>query len=231
MDNKKSFILFTDVYESITELSLEEKGQLLDAIYSYAIHKKTTSLSPVAKMAFTFIKREMDRNKEKWEQIRQRNVENGRKGGRPKEPKKPSGLSGNPKNPVTVTVNATVTDTVNVNEEEQIKLPQKKINSLALTRGQILSYLKAVPGLTQTELQEQAKLCNNYMGMSSWDIKDPGIFFRKWLTRYMSEKVAKQKQADKIAEQNKVLPNLTEEERQRNFAKIAEIRKQVISKL
>lgn len=234
MNNKKSFILYTDVYDSIKELSIGDKAQLLDAIYQYVIEDKVPNLTPISKMAFSFIKREIDRNDDKWESIRERNVENGKKGGRPKnpeEPKKPTGLSGNPKNPVTVTVNATVTDNVNVNEEEQIKLPQKKINPLALTRGQIISYMKAIPNITQSEVQEQAKLCNNYMGMSSWDIKDPGIFFRKWLTRYMSEKKTKLIQEKKIEEQNKYMPDLTDEERERNFKKIAEIRKEVISKL
>ena len=232
---KNSFILYTDVYDSIKDLSLVEKGKLLDAIYTYSITGQQLELSKPIKIVFSFIKREIDRNYKRWEDIRQRNIENGKMGGRPrldnnpKEPKKPSGLSGNPKNPVTVTV----TDTVNVNDnvEEDIKLPQKKINSLALTKGQVISYLKAVPGLTSTELREQASACNTYMGMSSWQIKDPGIFFRKWLQRYMTEKATKQKQADKLAEQDKVLPDLTPEQREANFKKIAEIREGVLKKL
>lgn len=115
--------------------------------------------------------------------------------------------------------------------DEDVKLPSKKTNSLALTRGQILSYLKAVPGLTSTELHEQATACNTYMGMSSWQIKDPGIFFRKWLIRYMTEKKVKQAQVEKLAEQDRVMPDLTPEQRERNFRKIDEIRRGVLAKL
>ena len=32
--NKKSFILYTDIYESVKNLSLKEKGKLFDAIFN-----------------------------------------------------------------------------------------------------------------------------------------------------------------------------------------------------
>ena len=118
MTNKKSFILYTDVYDSLKDLSLEDKGKLFDAMYQYTLTGKTKELSDITKMAFSFIKREIDRNNEKWEIIRDRNEENGKLGGRPKlinnpeEPRKPSGLIDNPENPVTVTVNATVKDII-----------------------------------------------------------------------------------------------------------------------
>lgn len=116
-------------------------------------------------------------------------------------------------------------------DDEEIKIPSKKTNPLRLTRGQVISYLKAFPGLTTSELNEQSDLCNNYMGMSSWEIKNPGLFFRKWLTRYMTENKAKQVQSQKQAEQDKVLPDLTPEQREMNFKKIDEIRKGVLARI
>ena len=70
-------------------------------------------------MAFSFIRKQIDRDNQKWEEKAQRSRENGAKGGRPQtksrlleKPKKPTGFSGlseKPKKP------DTVTDNVNVN--------------------------------------------------------------------------------------------------------------------
>lgn len=93
-------------------LTLQQKGKLLDAIFEYSEKNKETKLEPVVKMAFNFIKEDIDINQEKYEARVKRNRENGQKGGRPrkkketqrnpKNPKKPTGLSGinmNPKKP------------------------------------------------------------------------------------------------------------------------------------
>lgn len=78
---KISFILYTDVYESIKCLSQEEKGSLLDSIYQYAISDKEVALSSTAKMAFSFIKRSIDRENSKWEKTRKERIRAGRIGG------------------------------------------------------------------------------------------------------------------------------------------------------
>lgn len=109
-------------------------------------------------------------------------------------------------------------------EEEEVLIPSKTTNPLRLSRGQVVSFLKGFPTLTSTELKEQMKLCNNYMGMSSEKFKNPGLFFRGWLERYSKEKKAKQLQVKREAQQNTALPDLTEEEREKNFRKIAEIK-------
>ena len=100
-----------------------------------------------------------------------------------------------------------------------------------LTRGQTTSFLKAFPGLTSIELHEQVNLCNNYMGMSSWEVANPGLFLRKWLSRYVTEKKKKEIENEKLIAQNKVLPNLTPEQRERNLKKIQEIREGVLAKI
>lgn len=103
MTNKKSFILYTDIYEAIKTLPITEKGNLLDSIFQFVINGKENILKPETKMAFNFIKTSLLRDAQKWEDIRLRNITNGKKGGRPRlnnKPRKPSGLFGNPKNPV-----------------------------------------------------------------------------------------------------------------------------------
>lgn len=78
---KKSFILFTDVYEDIKDFTPSRKGELLDAIYQYAITGKVIKLSPLAKLAFGSIARSIDRESKKWEIQKQKRVDAGRLGG------------------------------------------------------------------------------------------------------------------------------------------------------
>lgn len=101
---KKGFILYKDNYEQIQQLSTEEKAELLDAIFEYNISGDTKPLTPIVKVIFGFLKLQFDRDILKYNNICERNRDNGLMGGRPrlnaKEPKKPSRFSGNPNNPV-----------------------------------------------------------------------------------------------------------------------------------
>jgi len=131
MNMKRSFLLYNDNYEAIKDLSLTDKGRLLDTIFNYSKSGTIPNLPPVVKVAFGFIRQTMDRDFQKWEHIRERNITNGKLGGRPKakqnpkEPSKPSGLFGNPKNPVNVNVNANVTANVK-------KIKTYTVNNLTL---------------------------------------------------------------------------------------------------
>ena len=103
MEIKKSFILYNSFYESIKELTVTDKAQLLDAMFLYHISGALPELSPVSKVAFSFMKSQFDRDIVKYKNIVERNRLNGAKGGRPPnnpvEAKKATGLSGKPKNP------------------------------------------------------------------------------------------------------------------------------------
>ena len=99
---KDSVLLYNSFYNAIKDLSLEEKGLLLDAVFLYNISGATPELPPVVRMAFNFMRDQFDRDSAKYEKRVEANRQNGLKGGRPTNPekaKKPSGLNGNPKNP------------------------------------------------------------------------------------------------------------------------------------
>ena len=76
-----SFILYTDVYDSIKDLPLEDKGQLLDAIFIYVINEEEIALSPTTKIAFSFIKRSLARNLTRWKKVKNARKLAGQKGG------------------------------------------------------------------------------------------------------------------------------------------------------
>ena len=72
MNVKNSFVLYNSFYEPIRDLTLEEKGKLLDAFFQYQINDEIPELSPAVKMAFGFIKPHFDRDLEKWENIKKK---------------------------------------------------------------------------------------------------------------------------------------------------------------
>lgn len=126
--SRESFILYKSFYLPIKELSIEEKGKMLDAIFQYHIEGTILELSPVCQMAFNFMKGQFERDDEKYQKVVERNRTNGAKGGRskenPDEPKEPSGFIGNPENPDapdTDTVDDTVTATENKKDKKKSK--------------------------------------------------------------------------------------------------------------
>ena len=100
---KDSIILYTNYLEKFSKLSAEQFGELIRAILEYQVTGEAPELEDIlVALSFDTVRPDIDRNNEKYDQMCQRNRENGRKGGRPRKeenPKKPSGFSKNPKEP------------------------------------------------------------------------------------------------------------------------------------
>lgn len=92
---RKSFVLHVDALEVLSELSDEQAGQLIKAIYSYHAGDDF-ELSGLLKAVFIPFKNQFQRDLEKYKEICERNKNNGKRGGRPR---KPTETHGNPKNP------------------------------------------------------------------------------------------------------------------------------------
>lgn len=93
----KAFLMYTEWEEQFSMLSDEDSGALIKAIISYcSAGSVPDTLSGAAKMAFSFMRAQIDRDAEKYDDACQRNRKNGKKGGRPKNPPV---FSDNPKNP------------------------------------------------------------------------------------------------------------------------------------
>lgn len=103
MENNRmltGILLFADYEEKLSVLTAEEKGNLLDAIFRYNRTGEVPENMPkLVQVIFSFIKDDIDRNREKYKNICERNRENGKHGGRPKKQEEnPVGLSDNPNN-------------------------------------------------------------------------------------------------------------------------------------
>lgn len=95
-------------YEYINQLEDLDDSQFRKVVVAMVDYDKTGThqdLDTLSKMAFKFIQKRIDYDKDRYLSICERNKNNGSRGGRPKkeenpeEPKKPNGLFGNPKKP------------------------------------------------------------------------------------------------------------------------------------
>lgn len=69
---KESFVLYTDMDEQLGMLDNEEAGKLMKAIFSYMrCGKPDVELTGATKMAFLFIRKTLDRDGEKYEQVKE----------------------------------------------------------------------------------------------------------------------------------------------------------------
>ena len=86
MKEKESFILYAQYLENIEMLSMEQRGILFTAILKYTADQPIPDFTDNAvKIAFSFIRSQIDRDAEKYNQIRAKRSEAGKKGGRPRK--------------------------------------------------------------------------------------------------------------------------------------------------
>lgn len=81
---KKSFVFYESWKCVIDELPPNVQLEIYQATAAYAINKETVALSDMAKVAFSFIKQDLDRNAKKYADRCLKNKENSVKGGAPK---------------------------------------------------------------------------------------------------------------------------------------------------
>lgn len=77
---KVSFLMYLDYEEQFNLLTDEELGQLMRAIMQYEKTKQAPKLEGTLKMAFSFIKAQLDRDRDKWEGTKNKRSEAGKKG-------------------------------------------------------------------------------------------------------------------------------------------------------
>lgn len=97
---KDSFVLYTKYLDNIQALSMEQRGMLFTSLMLYASGQEPEEMDPVTAMAFSFIKSQMDKDIEKYNETCAKRSEAGKLGGRPnkqEEAKKANGFSENQK--------------------------------------------------------------------------------------------------------------------------------------
>ena len=75
-----SFVLYTEIRETLSELTDQQAGKLFKAIVEYAATGIPPDLNGIVKVSFAPIKRAMDYNFERYEAVKAKRAEAGRKG-------------------------------------------------------------------------------------------------------------------------------------------------------
>ena len=130
---KKSFILYSDTEDILNELSNEQAGIVFKNIFKYVNDRDTDSMDLACRIVFKQISMQLDRDNEKYEQIKAKRSNAGAMGGRGNKKQEEANkanaffdkqIEANKAVNVTVTENVTVNDTDNVivNEKENICL-------------------------------------------------------------------------------------------------------------
>jgi hypothetical protein len=99
---KKAFQLYSDSRIAVDALTDEEAGQLIKAIFAHE-DGEATALKGALQSTFLLISNQLDRDRERYEEMCARNSKNGSKGGRPsangENPDEPAQTGENPNKP------------------------------------------------------------------------------------------------------------------------------------
>lgn len=105
---KQTFILYHSHFDFVSPLSMNQRGDLLTAIFAHERGEELPKLDKETNMAFIAIRQDLVRNAESYARKCEVNRMNGKLGGRPKDKtdketerllEKPNGYSNNPKKP------------------------------------------------------------------------------------------------------------------------------------
>ena len=80
-NSKKSFVLYHDIRTPLELLDDCERGKLFLAILNYSEFGTLPDFGGALQMAFAFIRAALDRDADKWEDVRQKRAEAGKQGG------------------------------------------------------------------------------------------------------------------------------------------------------
>lgn len=85
-EDNASFLMYKEWEELFESLdSMEEAGELIMALFAFAKRGEIAEFRGALKMAFIMMSNQLERDGVKWERNREKNIENGKKGGRPRK--------------------------------------------------------------------------------------------------------------------------------------------------
>lgn len=199
--DKKSFVLFLDLKETIDSLSDSQAGKLFKGIFHY---QKTgeVNLKGTLKTLFLNIKNTLDRNDQKWEDIKKKRSEAGKKHtGNQYTRQKMEQMEQNGTNG-TVSVSENVNVNVSVSEKEK-KKEKKDGTKMFLTLPDVATALPPTPSLLDIQSyglklgasQEYCEKFYNYYESIGW-VNGNGIEIKNWklvFSNWYKEDVARGK--------------------------------------
>ena len=190
MKEKKTFVFNAEWHEILVEYPPEIRLEVYDAIVAYAVGRAVCELSPMAKMAFSFIRKELDFNANKYNETVKKRSEAGRRGMESRyNSNKPNTCYGCYDDVTTITDNVNVNVNDNVNDNVNItplspsgdKSPQKAkkhkhgtYNNVLLSDKELGELLKLENGTDIIEFYSELK------EMKGYSYKSDYLAIKKW---------------------------------------------------
>ena len=84
-ENKKSFILYADMIHTVRKMGKDKAGELFMTILSYVNDENPLVEDLLVDLVFEPIKQQLKRDLSRWDKFKEKQIENGKKGGRPKK--------------------------------------------------------------------------------------------------------------------------------------------------
>lgn len=201
MEQKSSFVMYTEYLKHIQRMNMEQRGELFTAILCYAAGNEIPELDAAADMAFSFIRERMDRDNAVYMEKIEKRREAGKLGGRPTKAngfsekqtkaKKANGFSEKQNNPDTVT--DIDTDTVTDNNKKLFAPDDKSpcagkfllndATEYEVSENDVVIYQQLYPGI---DVRQELR------NIEAWCLSNPKNrktrngakrFFNGWLSR------------------------------------------------
>ena len=154
MEDKKSFVMYLDNKDVFYELNDKQAGRLIKAIFKYQETGEITD-DKTLKPLFISLKTTFDRDNKKWEEIKRKRSEAGKKGMENrwgKDNKKYQNITNNNKKYQDITnITDSVSGSVNVNVSVSEK--EKKKEKKEITKNNLLTPPTTLPTPTLDELR------------------------------------------------------------------------------
>ena len=189
---KDSFILYTEQKEVIDKLTDEQAGKLIKAIYEYVETDKMPQLDSLLEIVIIPFKQNIDRNIDKWEQIKQKRSEAGKIGAEIKKQKqaKQANVNFAKSKETNQAVNVNVNENVNVNDNVNVK--DKKIHFADYVTMTNAEYEKLVSTYSKEFADQCITVLDNYKGANGRKYKSDYRAILSWVIEKVKQEQAKE---------------------------------------
>ncbi len=200
-------MLYTDYLEHIENLNDDQAGKLFKAILAYATDGSTPSFKGALSMAFSFIKVQLDRDFEKYNEIVEKRREAGRRGGQKRSEQsqanqananfvKQSQANQADNDNVNDTDNVTVndTDTVSVINNNNTHTRDSQINKISFAEFVTMTnaeYNALIEKFGETDTKRMIEILDNHKGANGKVYDSDYRAILSWVT----DRLKKEKQS------------------------------------
>lgn len=204
-ENKKSFVLYTDIIHVFANLTDDEAGKLIKHLLAYVNDENPKTEDRIIQIAFEPIKLQLKRDLKHWESVINKRKDAGKLGGLAKASKGKQELANLA---VTDTVNVTVTDTVN-----DISLKRENLTEFVLDDLENSTHLEIVCKRTGLSLDQIKNKIPEFKKIANIEYAKPidlVMHFIRWVNQNTSN--PDKKEYTLFCSEGRFKFNLTDEE-------------------